>query len=355
MSLNFIPAIFYIDLDNENEPKSIFWHPTDIPEEFRNLIELKCNNILSGDQAFIPEILLIYPFKHLKIKILIKYFEREITSQKNGIAKSALAFLFNEKDDIIFYRYMSYIDKFFNETTQRIIQFEENNFEKEKLFEEIIILRNKLCETVDYLRSKSNILMEAKEEYDIKEEIEEKDLKKFKVIILGDPTVGKTSTVLKFTDNVFMRAYVPTIGMSITQKRFNVQNHNVELVLWDIGGQKKFETIRKQFYEGASAFVLMFDVSNPKSFANIPNWYQDIKNYLINNPKIDGYLIGNKIDLIKRRYVTKNDAIRLARALNIEYFEISALTGENLENYFHNLASRLLLTKPEQIYQTSIF
>ncbi|MGB5912751.1 MAG: Rab family GTPase [Promethearchaeia archaeon] len=355
MSLNFIPAIFYINLDGLNEPKSLFWYPTDIPEEFRTLIELKCNNILSGDQAFIPEILLIYPFKHLKIKILIKYFERKITSQTHRTAKSALAFLFNEKDDIIFYRYMSYIDKYFNETTQRIIQFEENNLEKEKLSEEIIILRNNLCETVDYLRSKSNILIEAKEEYDIEEEIEEKDLKKYKVIILGDPTVGKTSTVLKFTDNVFMRAYVPTIGMSITQKRFIMQNHNVELVLWDIGGQKKFETIRKQFYEGASAFVLMFDVSNPKSFANIPNWYQDIKNYFINNPKIDGYLIGNKIDLIKRRYVSKNDAIRLARALNIEYFEISALTGENLEIYFHNLANRLLLTKPEQIYQTSIF
>ncbi|MFX1269734.1 MAG: Rab family GTPase, partial [Promethearchaeota archaeon] len=245
--------------------------------------------------------------------------------------------------------------KYFNETTQKIIQFEEKDFGKEKLNEEITILRNNLCETVDYLRSKSNILIEAKEEYDIKEEIQEKNLKKFKVIILGDPTVGKTSTVLKFTDNVFMRAYVPTIGMSITQKRFNVQNHNVELVLWDIGGQKKFETIRKQFYEGASVFVLMFDVSNPKSFANIPNWYQDIKNYFINNPKIDGYLIGNKIDLIKRRYVSKNDAIRIARALNIEYFEISALTGENLENYFHNLANRLLLTKSEQICQSSIF
>jgi Ras-related protein Rab-8A len=193
--------------------------------------------------------------------------------------------------------------------------------------------------------------MEAKEEYDTKEEIEEKDLKKFKVIILGDPTVGKTSTVLKFTDNVFMRAYVPTVGMSITQKRFN----NVELVLWDIGGQKKFETIRKQFYEGASAFVLMFDVSNPKSFANIPNWYNDIKNYFIENPKIDGYLIGNKIDLVKRRYVSKNDALRLSKALNIEYFEISALTGENLENFFHNLANSLLLTKPEEIYQTLVF
>jgi len=351
MSLNFIPAIFYINLDDVNEPKSVFWYPSDIPGEFRNLIELKCNNILSGDQAFIPEILLIYPFKHLKIKIVIKYFERKITTQKNRNAKSALAFLFNEKDDIIFYRYMSYIDKYFKETTQKIIQFKENNFEKEKLNEEIIILRNNLCETVDYLRSKSNILMEAKEEYDIKEEIEEKDLKKFKVIILGDPTVGKTSTVLKFTDNVFMRAYVPTMGLNITQKRFRVQNESIELVLWDIGGQTKFEAIRKQFYESASAFILIYDVTKPISFAHISNWHQDIHKYFVNNPQIEGYLIGNKIDLIRERIVSQLDAKRLAKALNVEYIETSALTGENIEICFNNLASQLIGTHHEDYYQ----
>ncbi len=350
MTLNFIPAIFYIDLDDINEPKSVFWYPSDIPEEFRNLIELKCNNILSGDKTFIPEILLIYPFKHLKIKIIIKYFE-QIISPKNGTAKSALAFLFNEKDDLIFYRYMSYIDKYFNETTQKIIQLEQNTFEKAKLMEEIILLRNNLCETVEYLRSKSNILIEAKEEYDIKEEIEEKELKKFKVIILGDPTVGKTSTVLKFTDNVFMRAYVPTMGLNITQKRFRIQNDSVELVLWDIGGQTKFEAIRKQFYEAASAFILIYDVSNPISFAHISNWHQDIQKYFVNNLQMEGYLIGNKIDLIKKRIVSRLDAVRLANALDIKYLETSALTGENVERFFTNLAYRLLDNRYEDSYQ----
>ncbi|MFX1590543.1 MAG: Rab family GTPase [Promethearchaeota archaeon] len=349
MTLNFIPAIFYIDLDDVNEPKSVFWYPRDIPEEFRNLIELKCNNILSGDQAFIPEILLIYPFKHLKIKIIIKYFEQDVSP--NGTAKSALAFLFNEKDDIIFYRYMSYIDKYFNETTQKIIQLEQNNLGGAKLMEEIILLRNSLCETVNYLRSKSNILIEAKEEYDIKEEIEEEDLKKFKVIILGDPTVGKTSTVLKFTDNVFMRAYIPTMGLNITQKRFHIQKDSVELVLWDIGGQTRFEAIRKQFYEAASAFILIYDVTNPISFAHISNWHQDIQKYFVNNPQIEGYLIGNKIDLIKERVVSQLDAMRLANALNVKYIETSALTGKNIEKCFTNLAYRLSDTRYEGSYQ----
>jgi len=341
MNLNFVPAIFYIDLNDVNKPKSFFWYPSDIPEEFRKLIEMKCSDILSTDQAFIPEILLIYPFKHLKIKILIKYFERN-NSQKQETNKSAITFLFKEQDDVIFYRYLSYIDKYFTETTQKIIEYEENNLDDQKSFEEIIKLRNTLNETVDYLRSKSNIITKAEEKPEIDEKFEENAVEKFKVIVLGDPSVGKTSTILKFTDNVFMRAYIPTMGLNITQKRFFVQDYSVELVFWDIGGQRKFETIRKQFYEGSSAFILVFDVTNPGSFANVPKWFQDLRNHLLNKSDLDGYLVGNKIDLTKDRIVNPIDAVRLAKAMDFQYFEISALTGENIEETFFKLAFDLI-------------
>ncbi|MFW9773013.1 MAG: Rab family GTPase [Promethearchaeota archaeon] len=341
MNLDFVPAIFYIDLNDFNRPKSFFWYPTHIPEEFRKLIEIKCSDILSTDQAFIPEILLIYPFKNLKTKILIKYFERN-NSKKQATTKSAITFLFKEEDDIIFYRYLSYIDKFFTETIQKIIEYEENNMDNHMTFQEITKLRNTLNETVDYLRSKSNIIIKNETKPESDEDIEEEPIEKFKVIVLGDPSVGKTSTILKFTDNVFMRAYIPTMGLNITKKRFFVQNKSVELIFWDIGGQKKFETIRKQFYEGASAFLLVFDISNPGSFANVPKWYQDLKNHLLNPSRIDGYLVGNKIDLTKNRIVNPIDAIRLAKALNIQYFEISALTGVNIEEAFSKLSFNLI-------------
>ncbi|MFX0033065.1 MAG: Rab family GTPase [Candidatus Hodarchaeota archaeon] len=341
MNLNFVPAIFYIDLNDVNEPKSFFWYPLDFPEEYRKLIEKKCSDILSTDQAFIPEILLIYPFKHLKTKILIKYFERKSTYNQE-IIKSAITFLFKEEDDIIFYRYLSYIDKYFAETTQKIIEHEENNFDDQKAFEEIKKLCETLHETVDYLRSKSNIIIKNETKPEFFEDLGEESAEKFKVIVLGDPSVGKTSTILKFTDNVFMRAYIPTMGLNITKKRFVVQDNSVELVFWDIGGQKKFETIRKQFYEGASAFLLVFDVTSPGSFANVPKWHQDLKNHLLNKSNLDGYLVGNKIDLIKNRIVNPIDATRLAKAMDIPYFEISALTGENIEETFFKLSFDLL-------------
>lgn len=338
MNLDLIPAIFYLDL---NKPKSFFWYPIDFPEEVRKLIELKCSDILSTDQAFIPEIILIYPFKHLKTKILIKYFEHN-NSQTQETAKSALIFIFKEEDDIIFYRYLSYIDKFFTETIQKIIEYEGKNWDNQKIFEEIIKLRDTLQETVDYLRSKSNIVSKAERRPEIDEKLEKEPVKKFKVIVLGDPAVGKTSTILKFTDNVFMRGYIPTVALNITKKRFFIQNNVVELIFWDIGGQKKFETIRKQFYEGASAYLLAFDVTNPSSFANLLKWHQDLKNHLLTKNKLDGYLVGNKIDLTKDRIVNPVDAVRLAKTMDIQYFEISALTGENIEEIFSKLSTDLI-------------
>ena len=90
---------------------------------------------------------------------------------------------------------------------------------------------------------------------------------------------------------------------------------------------------------------LLFDLTNPMSFANVPKWHQDIKNYFKNDRKIKGYLIGNKNDLVKERIVSENDAVRLAFALDLDYIEISALTGYNIEKTFHEIANKLLKFK----------
>jgi len=166
--------------------------------------------------------------------------------------------------------------------------------------------------------------------------------RKFKVVVLGDPSVGKTSTILRFTDNVFLRAYIPTMGLNITQKIFNIGATIIELVLWDLGGQTKFESIRRKFYEGASILLLVFDLTNPMSFANVPKWYQDIKDYMKNNKALNGYLVGNKNDLVNNRIVSETDAKKLSYSLDLEYLEISALTGYNVEITFQKIAKKLL-------------
>ena len=342
-------AIIYLDL-NQDKPKINFWYPYDLPEGIRRFIGEECSSIISGDSTFIPEVLLIFPISPLKLKVLIKYFKREDNTKIGGFSKSAITFLFDEKDDHIYYRYMSYIDSYVSKAVSAIIDLENNGLKGDLISDEVVKLQRTLCDLTDYLRSKSEYV--SKPEETSKTTLEAKQLekkqgekKKFKVVVLGDPSVGKTSTILRFTDNVFLRAYIPTMGLNITQKIFDIDNNSVELVLWDIGGQTKFEIIRKKFYEGMSMILLLFDLTNPMSFANVPKWHQDIKNYFKNDRKIKGYLIGNKNDLAKERIVSKNDAVKLAFALDIDYIEISALTGYNIEKTFHEVASNLLKFK----------
>ena len=334
-------AIIYLDID-EDTPKIKFWYPYNLPEDFRTLIAEECISIISRDQTFFPEVLLIFPISSLKIKVLIKYFKRENSTKKEGISKSAIIFTFAEEDDQIYYRYMSYIDSYFSKSVSTMLSLEKNEAIDELIHEEIVKLHIILCNLSEYLSSKSQYVSETEQPSRIIIEDNQVEKRKFKVVVLGDPRVGKTSTILRFTDNVFLRAYIPTMGLNITQKVFNIDSIIVELVLWDIGGQTKFELIRKKFYEGASILILIFDLTNPMSFANVLKWHRDIKNYMKNNQALKGYLIGNKNDLVKKRIVSKIDAIRLSRSFDLEYLEISALTGYNIEIAFHKIARKLL-------------
>jgi small GTP-binding protein len=334
-------AIIYIDIDIDS-PRIKFWYPYNLSEDIRREISEECISIIAGDPTFIPEILLIFPISNLQLKILIKYFKRDYLTAKGGFSKSALIFIFPEEEDQIYYRYMSYIDSYFTKSVKTILTFEENKTEEEVIHDEIVKLHMILCNLTDYLSSKSEYVPEKLEQSRKFVQINQTEKKKFKVVVLGDPKVGKTSTILRFTDNIFFRAYIPTMGLNITQKIFDIDTSIVELVLWDIGGQTKFELIRKKFYEGASIILVLFDLSNAMSFANVPKWYQDIKSYMKNHQALKGYLIGNKNDLVKKRIVNKVDAKNLAFALDLEYLEISALTGDNVETTFQNIAQKLL-------------
>ena len=334
-------AIIYLDIDND-APMIKFWYPYNLPEKYRRDIVEECVSIISGDPTFIPEVLLIFPITHLKIKVLIKYFKREDSTTEKGISKSAIIFLFAEENDQIYYRYMSYIDSYFSKTVSTMLTLEKNGTIDELIYEEIVKLHLILCDVTAYLSSKSQYVAKKEEPSRKIFEDNQAEKRKFKVVVLGDPKVGKTSTILRFTDNVFLRAYIPTMGLNITQKIFNIDSIIVELVLWDIGGQTKFEVIRKKFYEGASILLVVFDLTNPMSFANVSKWYQDIKNYMKDKKALNGYLIGNKNDLAKKRIVSEIDAVRLSYALDLEYLEISALTGYNVEIAFHKIAEKLL-------------
>jgi hypothetical protein len=210
-------AIIYIDLNGSSEPKINFWYPHELPEHMRSLIAMKCSSIISEDMTFIPEVLLVFPLPSLKSKMLIKYFERQESSGQEIPRRSALIFVFSQENDVIYYRYMSYIDSYFSDTIKNIKELETNMNDSQTIFAEIVKLKDTLIESTDYLHSKSQFLLKSQ---DFQDSPTDTDLQiepqsKFKVVILGDPSVGKTSSILRFTDNVFLRAYIPTMGLKI--------------------------------------------------------------------------------------------------------------------------------------------
>lgn len=344
-----INAIVYTDIHDALGPNPIYWSPSSLPENIRLLVGIKTVTILTGDQGITPESLLIIPFPSLRLKGLIRYIEREDETKRGGYARSAITFLFKEQDDIIFYKYMVYLKAPFNETARKIIELENQQAESERIFEEIKLLGDSISELLEDYRSKEISPHSSEEFPEYRDKKIDKVNFKFKLVVVGDPGVGKTSTILRFSDKAFLRTYIPTLGVSITEKSFRVKDWVIEMILWDIAGQTKFQTMRKHFYQGSKAIMLIFDLTNPMSFRSIKNWYNDVRKNMEGEPKLIGCILGNKSDLKKLRGIQKSEALILAKELNLEYIETSALTGKNVENAFFSIAKEVIETHLKEI------
>ncbi len=164
----------------------------------------------------------------------------------------------------------------------------------------------------------------------------------FKLILGGDGAVGKTSLVHRFVENTFAKDYKSTIGTSIMKKEctFKELESTVRFVIWDLAGQSQFKRVRKSYLANAEAGILVYDVTNRKSYENIENWYNEINEASSN---ISLILVGNKIDLKDNREVKTTEGNELAEKLGLSYVETSAKTGENIDDAFKMLA--LLIVK----------
>ncbi|MFX0030442.1 MAG: Rab family GTPase, partial [Candidatus Hermodarchaeota archaeon] len=265
MSEEIIRAIVYTSLDESIGPNPLLWIPLDLSEKIRMGVGIKTITMLTTDQGIVPNSLVIVPFPAFKLKGIIRYIEREDLSRRGGVALSSLTLLFSEADDLIFYKYMDYFEPVFSETAKKLTVLENGKAESDEVFVELDNFRLKLKEMFDdlYQKEKSNSELEAFPEEEIKNELLESN---FKIIVCGDPGVGKTSTVLRLTNNAFMRTYVPTLGVSISERLMKLGEKPINLILWDIAGQSKFEIMRRHFYKGTDAVILIFDLTNRKSF-----------------------------------------------------------------------------------------
>ncbi|MFX1378827.1 MAG: Rab family GTPase [Promethearchaeota archaeon] len=164
----------------------------------------------------------------------------------------------------------------------------------------------------------------------------------YKVVILGDAAVGKTSLINQFVEGSFNEDYKPTLGANIVRKDVSLDNTKVRLILWDLAGQEKYQVVRSLYFQGCQGALLVYDVTRYSTFDSINSkWLRDFKKYV----KQEGVyiLIGNKSDLTDQRAVTKERGKEIAEKIKASHFiETSAKLGENIEEAFILLVNQIL-------------
>ena len=162
------------------------------------------------------------------------------------------------------------------------------------------------------------------------------------IFLLGSSGVGKTSFIGRFFSNVFNSNTLSTLGLDVEKTIMKINDKICRLEVWDTAGQERLRSIPKKFYIKGDIFILMFDITNKKSFLDLNQWIKDIcESRNVNNNDISNdttvYLIGNKIDDIENRKVESEDAEKYAKEKNICYMEVSCKNGINIYDVMVNI------------------
>ena len=173
----------------------------------------------------------------------------------------------------------------------------------------------------------------------------------YKIVIVGDAQVGKTSLILKYTKGTFNKEYIMTLGAQLSKFKDVVEGNEIKLVFWDIAGQTNFSQLRQSFYKGSSAAIIVFSHEEnelgDRSFQNISKWLENVIKYCGRIPVV---LFGNKIDLIdvseivlnKEHPKSDHNIMKLMEELGIlGYLKTSALTGEGVTFAFRTITKKL--------------
>lgn len=158
----------------------------------------------------------------------------------------------------------------------------------------------------------------------------------FKILLLGDSTVGKTCFLMRFTENTFQEIHMSTIGLDYRFKKMPVDDSKEATVqIWDTAGQDRFRAITKNYYKGAHGIILIYDVTNQKSFDNVKNWVSQIRENASEKAII--YIVGNKIDDTEHRVVSKEQGEGISNEFQLKFFEASAKEDINIAPTFEAL------------------
>lgn len=163
----------------------------------------------------------------------------------------------------------------------------------------------------------------------------------FKLLLIGDSGVGKTCLIIRFAEDNFNSTYISTIGIDFKIRTVEIDGKKIKLQVWDTAGQERFKTITTAYYRGAMGIILVYDITDEKSYENIQSWMKSIKENA--SAGVERLLLGNKCDRENKRKVPKDRAEKLAKEHGIRFFETSAKSSTNVEEAFNALAHDILL------------
>jgi Ras-related protein Rab-8A len=156
-----------------------------------------------------------------------------------------------------------------------------------------------------------------------------------KLMLIGDSGVGKSSLLLRFSDDSFDMNCTPTIGIDFKLRTIELDGKKIKLQLLDTAGQERFKTITTAHYRNAMGILLVYDVTNEQSFKNIEDWLKNIDKHT--SQPVNKILIGNKMDLAAQRKISTDEGRKLAERLNMAFYETSAKDKSCVDEAFFAL------------------
>ncbi|XP_043222941.1 ras-related protein Rab6 isoform X2 [Amphibalanus amphitrite] len=164
-------------------------------------------------------------------------------------------------------------------------------------------------------------------------------LRKFKLVFLGEQSVGKTSLITRFMYDSFDNTYQATIGIDFLSKTMYLEDRTVRLQLWDTAGQERFRSLIPSYIRDSTVAVVVYDITNANSFHQTSKWIDDVRTERGSDVII--MLVGNKTDLSDKRQVSTEEGERKAKELSVMFIETSAKAGYNVKQLFRRVAAAL--------------
>lgn len=161
----------------------------------------------------------------------------------------------------------------------------------------------------------------------------------FKLVLLGDAAVGKSSCVERFVKNEFFEFQAPTIGAAFLTQQVQLDDYTVKFEIWDTAGQERYRSLAPMYYRGAAAALVVYDITAQESFQGAKTWIEELQRQ--GSADIVIGLAGNKMDLESKREVPLEEARSYAHENGCIFFETSAKTGENVQLIFNQIAQKL--------------